>query len=352
MKQKNAYLELLRFIFCVLICLYHWGKGHFRGAYVGVQFFFVLSGFMLAKSYFDNLVALRKQNIYENCLSFLKTRIIKYYPHFIFSLIVLSVIKVIILKLMTLNEFLKSLFWEITFLQNIGITVSGDLINPPAWFLCAVVICGYVIFFLLQKYQDAYVYIIAPLSVIFMFCYFNQRFGSMAAASPVILFTTSGIIQGFACMSLGCMSYVFCMYLEQKLSKDNIVFRIIQSIAEIDLLGLILLLCYKEGRTNKDFILIVFFAVLIISAALNNSLMSMVCNNYIRKLSLFCGRLSYPVFLNHMAVIICFNRFEHAGGGYTGQTVIFLLTTIIYSVITEKIVKRLLSAVKIIRIFD
>lgn len=197
MKQKNAYLELLRFIFAVLICLYHWGKGHFRGAYVGVQFFFVLSGFMLAKSYFDNLVTLRKQNICENCVSFLKAKIIRYYPHFIFSLIVLSIIKVMILKLMTFNEFLK-----------------------------------------------------------------------------------------------------------------------------------------------------IFFAILIISAFLNNSLLSMIFNKYIRKLSMFCGRLSYPVFLNHMAVLYILNSPKYTGGGYTERTALFLLTTIIYSVMTEKIVGLLSSAVK------
>ena len=315
MKQKNAYIELLRFTFAVLICLYHWNKGHFQGAYVGVQFFFVLSGFLLAKNYFDNRNILKRQDIYKNCLNFLKTRIIRYYPHFIFSLIVLSVIKVAILKLMTFNEFLKSLFWEATFLQNIGITASGNLINPPTWFLCAVVICGYVIFYLLQKYKDTYVYIIAPLSVIFMFCYFNGRFGSMAAASPIVVFTTSGIIQGFACMSLGCISYSLYMYLEQKMNKDDTTLHTFQSIVEIGLLGLILRLCYKEGHTNKDFILIIFFAVLIISAALNSSLISKVCNKHIKKLALTCGRLSYPVFLNHMAVLYTLNNLQIRGCG-------------------------------------
>ena len=314
-REKNAYFELLRFIFAILICLTHWNRGHFRGAYVGVQFFFVLSGFLLAKSYFDHFDVLKRQNIYQNCLNFLKARISRYYPHFIFSLIVLSVIKVVVLKLMTFNEFLKSLFWEATFLQNIGIRASGNLINPPTWFLCAVVICGYVIFFLLQKHQDTYVYIVAPLSVIFMFCYFNDCFGSMAAASPIVVFTTSGIIQGFACMSLGCISYVLYTYLEQKLNRDNRMIGILQSIGEIGLLGLILRLCYKEGHTDKDFILIVFFAVLIISASLNNSWLAMLCNSYIKRLMLFCGRLSYPIFLNHMAIFYILNSLDHTGGG-------------------------------------
>ena len=54
--KKNGELELLRFLFAIMILFYHTRKicpidsGIFKHGYFGVEFFFILSGALMAKS--------------------------------------------------------------------------------------------------------------------------------------------------------------------------------------------------------------------------------------------------------------------------------------------------------------
>lgn len=45
-KMRNGNIELLRFLFCADIVLYH--AGFLPRGYVGVEFFFMVTGFFLA----------------------------------------------------------------------------------------------------------------------------------------------------------------------------------------------------------------------------------------------------------------------------------------------------------------
>lgn len=166
MKKRNTYLELMRFLFSVGICLYHWGNGHFGGAYIGVQFFFVLSGFFLLWSFESRIDEVSEQDAYKNCFLYLKKRLRQFYPHFIFSFAVLIIIKIVVVHSTSFHNFLLTAFWEVTFLQNIGLTSSGVLLNAPTWFLSAVIISGYFIYYLLQKHHDIYIYIVPPLNYV------------------------------------------------------------------------------------------------------------------------------------------------------------------------------------------
>lgn len=65
-KQRNTYIDFLRVLFCIFICLYHWNKGHFGGGYLGVDFFFILSGFYMMQGFENNREELAKKDIYLN----------------------------------------------------------------------------------------------------------------------------------------------------------------------------------------------------------------------------------------------------------------------------------------------
>ena len=40
----------MRFVFAILICLVHWDTAYFVGGYIGVPFFFIVSGFFLVQA--------------------------------------------------------------------------------------------------------------------------------------------------------------------------------------------------------------------------------------------------------------------------------------------------------------
>lgn len=336
-KQENSYLNLLRFLFSLWICLYHWG-GAFSGGYLAVCFFFTLSGFLVLHHLDMSNNSTVSNDVYSNCLHFLKRKISKLYPHFLFSFIILFILKVVILDKVSLSDALTTSFWELTFLQNIGLTSSGVLINTVTWYLSAQIIAGYFVYYLLLRCYKLYLYIIAPLSIIFAFCYFHQRFGHLGTASQLTLITTTGMILGFACMSLGCIAYKLYVYLNTLLNKSNLFLRILQTIFELIIIGIAGILCYKAGRSDKDFVLVMLIAILYISVFFNSSYVSTVLNKkHIRTVSNQLGRLSYAIFLNHFAVIYflkyCWSPLHTES--YWKNAGVFLGITFVYSLATQ-----------------
>ena len=81
--EKNINIELWRFIFTILICLLHFGTKinntvYFRGGYIAVEFFFILSGYLLMVKV--------NNNYSDNQLDFTLQKIKRLYPHIFFRL--------------------------------------------------------------------------------------------------------------------------------------------------------------------------------------------------------------------------------------------------------------------------
>lgn len=335
--QRNSYIDMLRVLFCIFVCLFHWGGEHFRGGYLGVDFFFVLSGFFLIKEVERKRDILAQGNVYTNCRSYLWKRICRFYPHFALMFLVLLILKVFVLGINSFHNFLLKAFWEVTFMQNIGLTPTSQILNGSTWYLSAVLIVSYLIYYLLQKNYDLYLHILAPLSIVFTFCYFNQRFGHIDVASPIVVVTTTGIIRGFAEMSLGCLCFKVVAHLEQIQIVKTLPFRAFQSVMEICMLGLITLMCYRSGHTSKDFVLVVFCAVLIISASLGGSLLSQICaTSFVNPICQELGKLSFVMFLNH-EVARCLLKYAW---GLNGEPILlsllFIGLTIVYSLMADR----------------
>ena len=119
------------------------------------------------------------------------------------------------------------------------------------------------------------------------------------------------------------------------------VARLIQTLLEIGLLSLSVYICYRDGRTPKDFVIVVFCAMLIASASTGKSLIAAICNNRILKAVLTkLGKLSYVMFLNHFMILYVLKAALTIGQDYYLTNIaIFLGVTVIYSFFADAIVK-------------
>ena len=309
MKQRNSYIEFVRFVCAILVALYHWKGGHFSGSYLVVEFFFILSGFFLmrhAERIREQSGDMSMERCAQNSITYLKGRLKVLYPHFIFSFFVLFFIKVFVLQSVSLYHVAVNSFWEILFLQNIGLTLAGNLLNPATWFLSSLLIMGYLIYFLLQRYRTAFLYLIAPFSVICGFCYLYMLNGDLSSVSTILGFTTIGMIKGFVGLSLGCLCYLMYRWFDLHLRKNSLLVCVFQTVIEFGIELVLLWGCYENGFSRKDFIFTVLFAVLLIMINLENSLISRLfrwkcwrreittifCREYLTN---FCRRTPEPV---------------------------------------------------------
>lgn len=334
---RNSYIDLLRVLFCVFVCLFHWNRAvHFGGGYLGVDFFFILSGFYLMRSFERDRAAQEQRDIYLNCRKYIWRRLCRFYPHYFTSFLFAAVVTVFVCRIKSFHDFLLTVFWEITFLQNIGLTDTAQLVNDPAWFLCAALFGGYLVYFLLQKCCGFFLHFIAPFSVMFMFCGFNHIAGNVELAHNVIGITTYGMIRGFVEMSLGCLAFEAYRYCKGLHIERSLPLRALQSLLEAGAVGLICLMCYREGHTPKDFVLIMVLFALIVSAALSSSALAALCRSPgVQPVLQHAGKLSFSMYLVHRTVIRIVKPHFAFGGGYLSNVVLFLAVTVLAAELLE-----------------
>lgn len=90
-------------------------------------------------------------------------------------------------------------------LQMTGIKCS--IYNQPTWYISALIIAGYLIYYLLSHHTKMYIELIAPFSIIFIYSFLSIKIGHVNVWIDDILFTKIALLRAFAGMSLGCMCY-------------------------------------------------------------------------------------------------------------------------------------------------
>ena len=115
MKNKIDSLETLRGFAALVVAFYHYPSTsflHIKHGYLGVYFFFALSGFVIAFNYFDKITSV------NNLIKFQIKRFFRLYPIHIFTLCVVLGIQV--LKLFTLKFF--------------DLSAGNDAFSPEQWY--------------------------------------------------------------------------------------------------------------------------------------------------------------------------------------------------------------------------
>ena len=114
--KYNGKIEFLRFVFCICVLLFHGGKyilgeaslkngihaSCFVHGSIGVEFFFVLSGFLMAKSVYKKTHSDKIESLGNETFNFMTRKIKGFLPEhiisFIFALITYIIMENFVLK--------------------------------------------------------------------------------------------------------------------------------------------------------------------------------------------------------------------------------------------------------------
>ena len=111
----------LRAIAVLAVVLFHFFPHSFRGGYIGVDVFFVISGFVIALRYLPGLISGEKQ-----ISTFFIRRIQRLLPAYLTLLIAVAVAAYALLPPMALLKFGQSLMAQAAYLQNIFFWNQGE----------------------------------------------------------------------------------------------------------------------------------------------------------------------------------------------------------------------------------
>lgn len=347
--KKNFAVEAWRFIFCIIICLYHFlGYGGaqeagmpFKGGYLAVEFFFIVSGFLLMQHFEQKASTEDFLRPEKAAAEYFGKKYLRLFPHHAFTLIILAVLCLTMVGY-SVTKVVTVGFWEFFMLGQFGFGAKS-MINTPAWYVSALLIASFVIYYLLLRNRQRFLYFFAPALICIIYAQFFQSADFLNQNLTCKFLVCNGVFRALAGMSLGCLCYLAYIRLKPVLQGR---FGFCSSILELGIFALFLRIIYHGGYTHWDFLVLPLMAVFVTSIFLGNSILSRLLNN---RLSAYLGKLSYAVYLNQgIFTVIAIMRFSgydywQAAGAYLAAVVVF---SVLSTWLVEKAVKLIASCRK------
>lgn len=158
-KVRNGEIDFLRFFFAIMIMLYHWCDvfefDFLRNGYIGVEFFFLVSGFLMAKR--AKRESTETDTIANRTWKYLLGKIKKFYPYYLSAVFLQFFLYEAVVRRCGVRHLLDSIASSLpTFsLTFMGLNENNAFLYVPnSWYLSVLVLAILVLYpFLLKSYD-------------------------------------------------------------------------------------------------------------------------------------------------------------------------------------------------------
>lgn len=319
---RNNYIDLLRFLFCMIIFIHH--SGHVtRGKVVLLpsgglvaDAFFMLSGYYAIKhiskicqnkdgdagSEYDKLTG----HPMGYSIRYTLNKLLKALPYVAFGTVIIYILELLILlitgaeiTLVDITSKLRDMIIELTYLPLTGIMGPIDPMkyrNTPMWFLSAMLIALPVVMYLAIKCKDVFknyiIWFIPPMLQGWMVV----KFGGVLPWQDFVGPVNSGIIRGFSSLLMGVGIYHVSMALRK--NKSIIAKTSVATVIEFLVLTLFIVNVIKGVNGYEE-----LFSLYLIALTLAYALSGITYTSKISWAPLeFLGRVSLPVYCLHWGI--------------------------------------------------
>ncbi|MCF2444573.1 acyltransferase [Dyadobacter sp. CY345] len=298
MRQRVEQLDGLRGIFSILVIAHH--HNAFRDSIfynnffvinssLFVDFFFVLSGFVIAMNYIEKI------QTGEDFSTFIKKRFIRLYPLLFYTEVLFIIANLIgdqsALKNVSdleLSYYLQAGFDTLTFMGSTPVFGDWMGINYPAWSISSEMI-SYIVFGL--------VLLIVPAKKYWAFVFLSVLcVAFIIYKGEYMLVYDYGFIRGLLCFCMGIFTFAFLRDRKLHLNIFEIPFLIV-------LIAAMYMTHHFEWNLIKLIFPILFSAGIIIFASSTGIITQLLSSKPFQ----YLGRISYSLYLNHAIVLIFVN---------------------------------------------
>lgn len=301
MRQRNGIVECWRLLFTWFVLMLHsayvsnGADAMFKGGWIGVEFFFLLSGYLMAKQESTLIPADGPTTVGRDTLRFILQKIKRLMPYYTFALIINFIV------------------WSIPFggfsRRYVGRAISG-LLNyifaysagfrnedffylGYSWYISAMVLSMLLLFPLLRRNRTMFYCVYAPLITVFgmgLFAFLYRKLGYVTSGGWVL---SNGILRASFNLCLGCLSYA----LSEKLKQYQFTRLGAHLLSVVLLLGTVIgsyRIIFLQADHINDFLLVLLFALMIAIAFSEKSSISFSFRPSVGNL---IGNFSYAVFI-------------------------------------------------------
>lgn len=311
LKKRNGELDALRFVFMMVVLLLHFGTGLFPYGNIGVEFFFTLSGLLMARhaekwERQSNGGGRDLTRIADETWVFMKGKLGAFYKFYLVAFVFNVVVRYLIIQRISFKTFAFALMKSIPTVTLSFFAFSGNstsyLINA-SWYLSALLVAMFILYpILLRNYRFA-VKIVFPILTVFLLGYeqtTNQDISIWGQWSGLTYF---GILRAAAEISFGATLYYISTVItgnEAFMKRaEHPILRTLFTLAKVLCYGIVILYAHKKGlgfKFDRSFQLHALFfcgiGILLSFSGLGWTIPD--C-----RLTRYLGRISVPIYVFH-----------------------------------------------------
>jgi peptidoglycan/LPS O-acetylase OafA/YrhL len=284
---KFEALDSLRGLAALAVAVFHFNPGW--GGYLAVDFFLVLSGFILSHSY---LYKYEKMSPVE----FISHRIARLYPLHIFTLI--TFIFAFLYVKGSLPQYadgtLFTLIQNLTLTQNIGFNPSGITYNYPSWSISVEFWVNIIfILYISKATKSSTLFVVSVIGLLIMY----GNTGHLDTHSNnYFTFLNSGLVRGASSFFLGILSYRIYLYYRN----DERVTKYINYIELLSVAGVLVIVFGRSGKFSATDVFSPFVFMFVVAVF---TFESGYLSNHLKKYK-YLGEISYSIYLNQITVLL------------------------------------------------
>lgn len=299
--KKNGKIELLRFIFSIIIMMHHsrYLLGNercwFLGGSFAVEFFFIVSGYLMMATIEKQNREVVSRGLGKETFQFLAKKVKAIYPE-VFVSWVIAVLLVSVIKnnsiFATLVLFIDT-FFEATLLKMSGLhSVS---VNTVTWYISSMLLSMMIMYPLIRKFPDISTYVVIPLITMILLGYLCGELGSPRNPMKWIGFTYKGNLRAFAEIGLGVIAYKFVEYLST--ITLTLPGKIVITLTEWGCYIILIMYMFFEKAGVRDYF---FLFVMVLAVSLSFAEKGIDSNIFHHPFVYVLGRFSIPLYLGHI----------------------------------------------------
>lgn len=324
---RNGKIDLLKFIFAIAIAFYHFEMNmqmkncHVPNAYFGVEFFFIVSGYFMAKSLckYDGC---KDTDIIKTSLSYVKHKYLGFFKYHVFAFMLMVIAWKPILKF----SYKRWLLEAVAAVPNFFLLGMFNCLHPAwlivEWYLSSMMIVIFILTPIMIKYRKIYSCYIAPILSFFLLCFVFRtchKLETFFVTDHTILMCN---LRAFSEISFGCILFEITEHKAlEKFPKWLLV------AAEIGCY-LIVFAYIAHDFTSKIEITIFMFLLLGIAISFTKKSKLKFLNN---KAVYFLGKLSLSIYLCHTVVYKAMGQNAVKDMGYLSAAAIYFSIVIAVS---------------------
>lgn len=309
--MRNGTVEVFRFLFCIIICLYHfYGFGereYWVGGAIAVSYFVIASVVFLLDGWERKKNTLDKHYPYK----FLKKRFLRFFPYttvaflttFLVRRIYINLINGEVLSFPRIITWLSGDLWEILLVDMAGFNDNAALLNVPIWSISAMLLTEFILVACLVYGEDKFSNLIAPISMMVGFGLWRHA----ESAHPKLWagFTTYGMIRIWV---LSCLGY-YCWKLYRRIREKQFTKpgRWTLTICELSCYAIVIPIMYFFSSYNfywaATLLMIPAFAITVSGKSYTSKLFPST------GLTTYLGELSFSIYLTHYQLLSLYHHF-------------------------------------------